>query len=80
MAEQVIVSVYRTAEHGDSYRSAYTIQFFNRTALISALSGKFTRACHLELEAYFILRGIRRVQFLRKKRGELRLVERAIYE
>lgn len=78
MAEQVIVSVYRTAEQGDSYRSAYTISFFHTRASVQALSGTYTRACQRELELYLRSRGIARYEYLRKKRGQIIHFERDI--
>ena len=74
MAAQLICEIYRTGEYGGTFRSAYTITYFNKTAQIQGLSGRFTRACFLELSHHFILMGIKCAEFIRLKNGTDKLV------
>lgn len=79
MAEQKLLSIYRTGEYGGTFRNAYTITFFGDIATIQGLSGKFSWSDRMELAAYFILNGIKFYEYSRHKPcGRAHHVKRAV--
>lgn len=69
MAEQVLTSVYRTNETLNGFRNAFTLLYCFGHVEIKGLSGSFCRADHKELEAFFLLNGIKECRFQRLKNG-----------
>lgn len=78
MGAQSVVEIYRTAEHGGTYKTAMTITYFDDSATIQGISGTFTNDCWRELMAYLIIKGIKYYQYERRKNGKNVFVKRLV--
>ena len=75
MGAQRVADVYRTAEHGSTFRTAYYLSYYGSEVTAQGISGKFTIMCAKELVAFFVMAGIKTVRFTRVKHGKARMVE-----
>lgn len=78
MAEQLINVIYRTAEHGGTFRTSYNISFFSNVATIQGVSGTITPQCWRELICYFIMKVVKYYEYERKKNGKSVFIRRPV--
>jgi hypothetical protein len=76
MSAEIVTEVFRTQEDREKHKfsAVVTITYFNGTATLQGLSGKFSKSCWTELQEYLLSKGVQRVQFLRK--GVLKVIDR----
>jgi hypothetical protein len=80
MAEQIICTVHRTDEHGDTFRGCYTLTYFGPFVFVQALSGTYSRKCRAELIALFKTKPhLTHYWYIRKKRGRYYIFKKPIY-
>lgn len=78
MAEQIVVTIFRTGEKDGTFVSAYFISFFNNRATIQGVSSTVTFACRAELKDYFISKNMKEIEYVRIKKGVVRKVIKSV--
>lgn len=66
----IISGIYRTKEHSGTFKTAFILTFFGKTAFVQGLSGNPDIECFIELRDWLKAEGFLELKYYRMKLGQ----------